>query len=692
MPDSSPSQSGPQLPADLPEPRAVVGGSSRAEPTLRVDAPGPHATDVATRRIADEEPGETFGKYRLLRRLGRGGMGTVYQARDTKLNLEVALKRITAGRLADDQDVRRFYSEAELAAGLSHPDIVRIYEVDEQDGEHYLSMELVAGGSLVDRLPEYAADTPALLRMMAAVCRAVHYAHQRQVLHCDLKPANILLDRDGRPRLTDFGVARRLRVGGSAESDVVEGTPAYMAPEQADGRPTTASDVYSLGVILYELLAGRTPYDGESWKQVLARVVTGQPPPPAPAEVRAGVDADLNAICLKATARDPQQRYGSAQALAEDLERRLAGEPVQARPVGRLERVRRWCRCKPAAAAATAAAALLAVGLGVSAVVVARARHLSLQDEVLRANLYAAQGVAATVLWELEHLSRPVLRQADDDRIRRLAAARDSAGLRRALSDIQSAYPPGGSPYESWFVLDQAGTVLAHDGAGAGGAAVGSDHSGRDYFLGAARRADEAGRQSVYVSRVFRADTDGPNRFAVSAPIRAGPQRDAPVVGFLFAAVAGGPTLGDLDLSDDTRVAALIARRDADAKAGESADDYVLLFHPAYKRGDTPVSVAHHALRDAHRPRGRDEFQLARPVSGVGADEYLNPDYFDPTAARDPRFAGEWLAAFAPVGNTDFLVVVQQREIADAPGTILLVGGAVLAVAVAAAAAWGVRR
>lgn len=359
-----------------------------------------------------------FGDYELLEEIAHGGMGIVYRAQQLRPNRIVALKLILSGQLARRSDVERFHAEAEAAASLDHPHIVPIYEVGQHAGQHYFTMKLIDGGSLAEHLrreclpcrsgsnknapaclpvstPHSALHNPQCsARLLATISRAIHYAHQRGILHRDLKPANILLQRsevgsqrcegtkssdretdlrpltsDLVPYITDFGLAKQV-TGDDAStlSGSIVGTAAYMAPEQAAGCKslTTAADIYSLGAILYELLTGRPPFKADSALETLQHLRDREPA--SPRSLNPQIDRDLETICLKCLEKDPSRRYGSAEALADDLDRYLIGEPISARPVSPLEHTWRRCRRNPLTSSLIAAVVLIAA-LGLAGIV-----------------------------------------------------------------------------------------------------------------------------------------------------------------------------------------------------------------------------------------------------------------------------------------------------------------------------------
>jgi len=303
------------------------------------------------------EPDEIgrLGPYRVLGVIGRGGMGVVFRAEDPRVKRGVALKVLLDARSADPQYRVRFQAEAEAAARLRHPKIVQLLEVGEQAGRPYLVLEYVAGGSLADHLAARPQPPRASAELLAALAAAIEHAHQHGVVHRDLKPSNILLSPESKvlPRITDFGLAKRLDEEGLTLTDDLLGTPSYMAPELTRGRGPggdhEAADLYGLGAILYELLTGRPPFRGETVADTLEQVRTLDPVPVR--RLQPKVPRDLETICLKCLEKEPARRYPTAQALADDLGRFLRGEPIQARPISRRERLWKWARRKPALAA-----------------------------------------------------------------------------------------------------------------------------------------------------------------------------------------------------------------------------------------------------------------------------------------------------------------------------------------------------
>ena len=397
-------------------------------------------------------------------------MGVVYRARQISLHRIVALKLVRTGDFAEENEIARFRAEAAAVAKLDHPNIVPIHEVGEHDGRHYFSMKFIEGGSLATRTasrqsPANPAHSAALVRdaatVTATVARAVHYAHQRGILHRDLKPGNILLDAQGQPHVTDFGLAKRLEETKLSPeeapltlSGTILGTPAYIAPEQAAGVPslTTAADVYSLGVVLYELLAGRPPFEGATVMETLQKVMNEEPVPPSRLHAERGTRnsesahlpsrsllpafttprsafMDLETICLKCLEKDPARRYGSAEALADDLERWLRHEPIRARPVTATERFTKWTRRNPLLSGSLAAIFIVSA-LGLAGILwqwraaVAGRDAAQLANEQRREQLWQSLG-------QLAHFSR--LSGQHGQRTNALAALAAAAAIRPSL-------------------------------------------------------------------------------------------------------------------------------------------------------------------------------------------------------------------------------------------------------------------
>src|SRR5262245_17055769 len=327
-------------------------------------------TEPTVRTGKDTITPRSVAGYEIFAELGRGGMGVVYKAKQVSLNRLVALKMILAAEHAGEEGVSRFRTEAEAVARLQHPYIVQIYEVGEQQGRPYFSLEFVDGGSLADKLEQGPVPARAAAELTAKLAEAAHAAHERGIMHRDLKPANILLMKDGTPKITDFGLAKKLdSATGHTQTGDIMGTPDYMSPEQASGRSKDigpASDVYALGAILYDMLTGRPPFQAASILETLEQVRSHDPVPPT--RLRTKLPRDLETICLKCLHKQPHRRYATAKALADDLHRFLNGEPIEARPTASWERLFKWAKRRPALATLAAAALLAAVGTMVGGV------------------------------------------------------------------------------------------------------------------------------------------------------------------------------------------------------------------------------------------------------------------------------------------------------------------------------------
>lgn len=340
--------------------------------------------------LARESPFFTLGDYELLEEIGRGGMGLVYRARQRSLERTVAVKVLTLGPLAGAEEIRRFRGEASAAGCLQHDNIVRIHEVGVHEGRHFIVMDHVEGEGLNDIVRSGPLEGKQAARYLRDIARAIDYAHQRGIIHRDLKPSNILIDADDRPRITDFGLAKKL--DGSQDLTLTGqalGSPSYMAPEQASGgqgKVNRQTDVYALGALLYHLITGRPPFVGPTIPDTLAQVQNDEPASPRLLNPKA--PADLETIALKCLEKEPPRRYGSAGEVADELDRFLKDELIQARPVSRPEKAWRWCRRRPAL---TTSLALLALAVVAGSVGVTwQWRRAKAQAEDNRGQLYAA--------------------------------------------------------------------------------------------------------------------------------------------------------------------------------------------------------------------------------------------------------------------------------------------------------------
>jgi tetratricopeptide (TPR) repeat protein/predicted Ser/Thr protein kinase len=426
-----------------PIPAGALGGNCPrclVQLAISTVSDGEEASRTTGRSVPTEatQPQRFFADYEISGELARGGMGVVYRARQVSLNRPVALKMIAAGQFATPAQVQRFRLEAEAAARLDHPHIVPIYEVGEHQGHQFYSMKLIEGGNLAQQAEEGRfSDARRIAELVAKLGRAVYYAHQRGVLHRDLKPTNILIDTEGEPHITDFGLAKLVEEDSSlTQTTAVLGTPAYMAPELASGKAaqaTTAADTYSLGAILYELLTAQPPFIAENVPALLRKIVDEEPTPPSKLRAKPGLDRDLETIGLKCLAKDPAQRYRSAQAMVDDLECWLLGEPILARPASIPEKFGRWCRRKPMLAGLSLALGATVIGgLIITSVLFLRerqARQRASQAERQQAQLRAQAETEADKSRQLAKFLQQMLERTGPS----VALGRDTVLLREIL-------------------------------------------------------------------------------------------------------------------------------------------------------------------------------------------------------------------------------------------------------------------
>jgi WD40 repeat protein/tRNA A-37 threonylcarbamoyl transferase component Bud32 len=420
-----------------------------------------------------------FGDYEILSEIARGGMGVVYKARQSKLNRIVAVKMILSGELASQEAISRFFTEAQAAATLDHPGIVPVYEIGDHEGKHYFTMGYIEGKSLAEKVSQGPLPPKEAAEMTRKIAEAIAYAHSKGVIHRDLKPANVLLDANGEPKVSDFGLARKIEQdSGLTRTGAVMGTPSYMPPEQAAGKTSQVgplSDVYSLGAILYCLLTGRPPFQAANPLDTMMQVIEKEPV--SVQTLNSGVPKDLETICHKCLQKDPTKRYGSAQQLAEDLQRWLKGEPIRARAVSRPERAWRWVKRNPVLSfsiAATTVAILLgstaAMWFGLeskkSELRAKRSESEAIASaEVSRRNLYASRMNLAKMNWDSNRAGEAVklLNDCESDK--------EASGLRgfewnylnRNINQYLTTIEQDSYTTKAVFSLDSRHVATAHE-------------------------------------------------------------------------------------------------------------------------------------------------------------------------------------------------------------------------------------
>jgi predicted Ser/Thr protein kinase len=616
---------------------------------------------------AAKAPLARFGDYELLNEIARGGMGVVYRARQVSLDRVVALKMILHGKFASDDDIRRFQTEAQAAARLNHPNIVAVHEIGIREGQHYFSMDYVDGPDLAQLIHDRPLAPERAATIVKDIAEAIHVAHRNGILHRDLKPANVIMDAADQPHVTDFGLAKRLEdVTARRTTGAVMGSPCYMAPEQIEGKQSAfgpATDVYSLGAILAELLTCRPPFLAETPVEILRQALWTEPI--SPRVINPRVPRDLEVICLKCLAKRPADRYATAQALAEDLHRYLDSEPVHAMPISAFGKLWRWCFRKPLVAALTGASALLLSVAGVAAVfrVVDAANDRERMEEqradVLQINAYAARFVANSILLQLREISQGVADLAHDPEFKRRLARGDRAGLAEFLADarvrlnvVHKADWLVESPLESLHVQDAAGAIVAR----APENITGDRFAQRDYFVGALRHSYATGLDAIHISRVYKSylDPDGQHKLGISIAINSGAaDADAAPQGVLVGALTTGPTLS---LNDAHRKVMLVARADPT----DEHHAHVVLLHPLFGKGHPAVGITWE--HDFPKPSVGPELRSAGATAASGIATDRDAHFRDPVGRNHPGFSGRWLAGFAPVGQTELMVVVQTRD------------------------------
>ncbi len=572
-------------------------------------------------------------------------MGVVFKARQRTLDRVVALKLTLAGSQSTAAGIKRFHTEARAAATLQHPNVVAIHEVGEHEGVHYFSMDYIDGSSLAQVISRTPLPAGRAARYVKIIAEAIHYAHQRGVLHRDLKPHNVIIDATDEPRVTDFGLARQFEVDSDLTiSGAVLGTPSYMPPEQAEGRGKEigpASDVYSLGAILYDGLTGRPPFRADTPLDTLRQVIESAPAPPR--LLNRKVPRDLETICLKCLAKAPAQRYGSAQELADDLGRFLKHESIHARPIGQLGRLWRWWRRNPAQGSLVGMVGFLFLLLGVAAVL--------FRQDVLGLTGFAAEKTAGIVSDDLKGLKSVVSEMAGDSQLLPLLQTGETNALKQFLHmqheriAAQSLHPDGakwmgGEPFESWSLFSTNGILLARWPELT--TPLGTTYFGdRNHFLGAVENASASTTPEPHVSLAYWSRTDDrQDKFGICVAIKDGKGEPGSLRAVLMGTVVTSSTrtLGD---APRNAYVVLIGRTDRLTDPMAKQQQYVVMSHPSYRRADEAIRIAELPFDPESRGRGW---------------------YFDPVRLTKPSFSGPWLAGWARVEGSHFWIVVQRRD------------------------------
>ena len=575
-------------------------------------------TAAMSRPEAPDLTGAKIGPYEIGRILGQGGVGVVYEAVDTRptscrFGHTVALKVLAADFDASDHLVR----EAQLMASLDHDHIVPVYEVGEDEGIAYFTMKRIDGGRLVT--PAGCARRAAEIAL--AIARAVEFAHRHGILHRDLKPANVLVDSTGRVFVTDFGLAARETLLASAAL-ALGGTPQYMAPEvwkNEPGAASTAADVWGAGAILYELLAGHPPFEGSTLDELQRRVTTESPAP------LAGVDPDLAAVCLHCLEKEPSRRYATAGALADDLARVLAREPVsqEARPVGPGGRWLRRIARHPVIAALTVLLLIAALHAIVTALSLSRAR-----DSALRGADATARSLARLTALQFDRYKATVEAAGRDPRIAlAMADPASSKGSNECARLLADTLGPDAAPIALWFLVDESGKLLAAAPAPPD-VLWGRSFQFRDYYRGV-QEQERAQRRSAYVSRVYRSEGNGEYGITIAVALHDAGGR---WTGLLAAGLPTGSAFGSIELEesgDDDFTVALLAPRGPERGESETMPGLAFLQHRTLPRGQAPSAGLGDVLGT---DRGQSGLVRLVPVRGTPFSVLVHVAYDGPLA------------------------------------------------------------
>lgn len=604
--------------------------------------------------LNESDEDDWFGEYRILRPLGRGGMGVVFEADAPHLGPRVALKRLIEPYLASESEERQFLFGAEAQSRLEHPHIVKVLHVGKCRGRAYFTMDLMSGRSLRDHF-EVLADaterprfTREDLALLAKVADGVMHAHAHGLLHRDLKPENILFDADGEPRIADFGIAKQADADTeveASETGFAPGTVWYMSPEQAGARAAQRrSDVYALGVILYELITGKRQFYDSSELDIRRRIASDEPVVP-PRALDPRIPEAVERVCLKCLEKDPEKRYLGALALRDDL-RCLAEkrEPSIPPPTawGRAVHTLRRHSTRLKHAVRVALGVLFLAGAA-TYVLVTRARA---ERRALETNAYLATAQAGAALFQFREFADRVEKAAALPELQRLGNAS------RMYDDAPDAVKALAAGFDSAFVVGKAGYMIAQWPLPPRDIKT-KWYGFRDYFRGAARLG-ERGTPGVYVARAFRSERDREMKLGISAPLF----EHGAWVGVLVALVPADAAFGRMRMRDDdgNRITALIGPRDIDR--GETTDPkklerLVFLAHYGMSRGEEIRVPDNHAVRSASRG-----VEPERPFSLPVLAPFTDSNYADPVRGHE----GGWHAAFAPVGGTGYVIVVQSRH------------------------------